>query len=121
MASSKQINPLRTLPIEIRDMLYHLLLESAWNGTYSQAVKVLAALRADPVLYKEALAIFYKTNTFCLTHRNRWLQDYFVQSNGVRFMDTRVVLLASTLQKVYVQVPLPRESGASTGPINGYA
>ncbi|KAF7879214.1 hypothetical protein EAF04_000411 [Stromatinia cepivora] len=118
MTSSKEITSLRTLPIELRNIIYHLLLRGTWDGVNGQLQvrKVLTALKADPGLYKEALAIFYETNTFCLTYRNNWLQQYFVQCNGVRFMDTCVVSLASTLQKVYVQVPL---STPDPGPING--
>ncbi|RAL58544.1 hypothetical protein DID88_003992 [Monilinia fructigena] len=79
---------------------------------------VLAALRGDPGLYKEALAIFYKTNTFCLTERNMWLRRYFIEYNGVRFMDTSVVSLTSNLKRLYVKIPL---STPLTGPVNGSA
>ncbi|KAB8297114.1 hypothetical protein EYC80_002499 [Monilinia laxa] len=69
-------------------------------------------------LYKEALAIFYKTNTFCLTERNMWLRKYFIEYDGVRFMDTSVVSLTSNLKRLYVKIPL---STPLTGPVNGSA
>ncbi|ESZ93720.1 hypothetical protein SBOR_5905 [Sclerotinia borealis F-4128] len=119
MDPSKQRTSLRTFPIEIRDIIYRLLLQAAWDGNHGQGQvrNILAALRNDPSLYKEALAVFYNTNTFCLTHRNVWLQRYFIQHNGVRFMDTCVVYLASTLRNLYIRVPL---SEPISGHIKGF-
>lgn len=110
---------LRTFPIELRHMIYRLLLQGIWEelGHRRTARKFLAALRADVGLYKEALTIFYKTNTFSLSYKNYWLGRCFVQSDGVRFMDTRIVSLASTFQKVHVEVPL---STWTSGPIDGH-
>ncbi|KAF7948686.1 hypothetical protein EAE96_007880 [Botrytis aclada] len=109
----------RTFPIELRNMIYYLLLQGTWEEEETQsrqtAQRFLAALRADVGLYKEALLVFYKTNTFCLNYQNHWLGRYFVQSGGVRFMDTRVVSLASTLRNVHVEVPV---SSSTSGPVN---
>ncbi|TGO56581.1 hypothetical protein BOTNAR_0220g00100 [Botryotinia narcissicola] len=121
MASlEKKTSPrsLRTFPIELRHMIYRLLLQGIWGelGHRRTARKFLAALRADVGLYKEALAIFYETNTFSLSYKNYWLGRCFVQSGGVRFMDTRIVSLASTFQNVHVEVPL---STWTSGPIDG--
>lgn len=99
-------------------MIHRLLLQGTWEEHDSRraAQKFLAALRADVGLYQEALPIFYKTNTFSLSYKNHWLNQYFVQHDGVRFMDTRVVSLASTFRGVHVEVPL---STSTSGPING--
>lgn len=120
MAVYKERRPVRIFPMEILNMIFRLLLQGAWTDNRGQGhVKnILTALRGDPDLYKEALAIFYKTNTFCLTERNMWLRRYFIEHNGVRFMDTSVVSLTSNLIKIYLKVPL---STPLTGPINGYA
>ncbi|TGO59994.1 hypothetical protein BCON_0039g00250 [Botryotinia convoluta] len=109
---------LRTFPLELRHMIYRLLLQGTWEETDSRrtARRFLAALRADVGLYKEALTIFYKTNTFSLSYKNHWLGRYFVQNDGVRFMDMRVVSLASTFRRVHVEVPL---STSTSGPVNG--
>ncbi|TGO41402.1 hypothetical protein BHYA_0022g00430 [Botrytis hyacinthi] len=120
MASLDKTSPrsLRTFPIELRRMIYRLLLQGTWEefGHRRTARKFLAALRADVGLYKEALTIFYRTNTFSLSYKNYWLRRFFVQSGGVRFMDMRVVSLASTFRKVHVEVPL---STWTSGPIDG--
>ncbi|KAK6605515.1 hypothetical protein H4I95_05321 [Botrytis cinerea] len=112
------VTSLRTFPVEVRNMIYRLLLQGTWEEHDSRpaARKFLAALRADVGLYQEALPIFYKTNTFSLSYKNHWLNQYFVQHDGVRFMDTSVVSLASTFQRVHVEVPL---STSTSGPING--
>lgn len=109
--------PLRTFPIEVRNMIYRLLLTNSWEKEQTHVRKVLAGLRGDPGLYKEALIIFYETNIFCLTEDNHWLQDCFVESNGVRFMDTSMIHLAATWEKVYVKVPI---AILATGPLHGY-
>ncbi|KAF7913491.1 uncharacterized protein EAE98_011516 [Botrytis deweyae] len=109
---------LRTFPIELRHMIYCLLLRGTWEEPDSRrtARTFLAALRADVGLYKEALIIFYKTNTFSLSYKNYWLGKYFVQNDAVRFMDIRVVSLASTFRRIHVEVPL---STSTSGPIDG--
>ncbi|TGO83032.1 hypothetical protein BPOR_0716g00080 [Botrytis porri] len=114
-ASSKS---LRTFPLELRHMIYRLLLQGTWEepDTRRIARRFLAALRTDVGLYKEALAIFYESNTFLLTYKNHWLGRYFVQSGGVRYIDLRVVLLASTFQRLHVEVPL---STSTSGPVDG--
>ncbi|KAI9646149.1 hypothetical protein NHQ30_005589 [Ciborinia camelliae] len=118
MTSLQERKSLRTFPIEIRNMIYSLLLQDTWDefDGQSKVQSILAALRADPGIYKEALAVFYKTNTFRLSSRNVWLAEYFIQHNGVRFMDTCVVSLTSTLQRLYIQVPL---TTPQPGPLNG--
>ncbi|QSZ35189.1 hypothetical protein DSL72_008056 [Monilinia vaccinii-corymbosi] len=120
MTLHEERKSLRIFPREIRDIIFHLLLDGAWTRDHGQGQvrNILTALRADPGLYKEALPIFYKTNTFCLTERNMWLHRYFIEYDGIRFMDTRVISLTSNLKKLYVKVPL---STPLTGPINGSA
>jgi hypothetical protein len=61
---------LRRFPAEIRHMIFRATLEGSWKG---KAPEFIISLRGDKELYKEALNIFYETNTFALTKRNRWL------------------------------------------------
>jgi hypothetical protein len=62
---------LRKLPLEIRDMIYELIVGTdSWNG---KTPSLILALRGDQELYKEALRDFYDNNTFAFTKRHRWL------------------------------------------------
>lgn len=65
----------RAFPPEIRDEIYHFSLEDTWGYIFNKENKIpslLKALRADQELYEEALAVFYKTNTFVLRQANQW-------------------------------------------------
>lgn len=57
---------LRNLPPEVRNLIYQAAL--VWNG---KTPALLAALRADPMLYQEAMTVFCQINTFCLSDRSK--------------------------------------------------
>jgi hypothetical protein len=68
---TKQKNTLRKLLPEIRYMIFKLTL-AEWKGKTPVLIK---ALRGDQEMYFEALAVFYRINTFTSSYRNRWGDD----------------------------------------------
>jgi hypothetical protein len=72
-----QMATLQKLPAEIRHAIFSpcLLIKSKRRRKDGIRLvrftpRLLIALRTDQGLYKEALGIYYKLNSFCLWHRN---------------------------------------------------
>lgn len=61
---------LNKIPPEIRDQIFNLTLDEEWTGQMPTLIK---ALRTDPKIYNEAIAIFYRMKyTYVLSSRNSW-------------------------------------------------
>src|SRR4051812_38923140 len=60
---------LRSLPAEVREMIFKPSLVEAWEGKIPE---LIAACRTDNILYKEVLSIFAKNQVFELKEGNNW-------------------------------------------------
>lgn len=61
----------KTLPPEIREKIFGPCLD-VWIG---ETPELLKALRPEPILYNQALDLFYRQNTFVLGKRNAWSME----------------------------------------------
>jgi hypothetical protein len=78
--------PFNRIPLEIRAMVFSEVIE--WKG---KTPALIAALRGDPILYREALGVFRKTCTFTLhwdneVTRKKMSQAAFQSIEKIRIM-----------------------------------